>query len=310
MSVVGSGGGGVGRPVVGFVDLTRGGGVREKTVGEEVARRDKGGMRRPAVKRGMRRLGIGMLVLLGARACGIGGHAWVCGRHVAYVVADHGGDATEKLVAALPGAGGGDGFPGHLVKPADDFLGVEEDVVRLVRHVLGAEEKFCDEDCSGLSEVVSEAPPGGDFVEADGVGLGGNEFEHAASGLDAGCGGGTVKVFGFLRFVGDAVLDAAVAGAVHDDFRGVVEESEGHALAVELLVALTLGEVEDGGEAGAPALELFVEIADDGLNLGPRFEHSGGAVEHIHDVLVHRAEEGKLGKVEGEGWRDISESVN
>ena len=288
MSVVGSGGGGTGRPVVGGVGgeavglgMARGGGGRcgrVETVGEGVARRGEGTMRGPAVGLGMRRLGTGILALLGARACGIRGHAWVCGRHVVCIVADHGGNATEKLVAAHPGASGGDGFPGHLIEPADDFLGVEEDVVRLVRHVLRAQEEFNNEDCRGLSEVVSEAPPGSDFVEADGVGLGGDELKHSASGLDAGDSGSAVQVFRFLRFLRDAVLDAAEAGAVRDDFRGVVEESEGHAWAVELLVALALGEVEDGGEAGAPALEFSVEIADVGLNLGPGFEHSGGTV--------------------------------
>lgn len=157
--------------------------------------------------------------------------------------------------------------------------------------------------------MVGETPPGGDFVQPDGIRVRGNELEHAAGGLDAGGGGGTVEVFGFLRFVWDAVFDAAEAGPMHDDFCGVVKEAETHALPVELLVALALGEVEEGGEAGAPAFKFFVEGGHGGLDLRPGFQHGGGAVEHRHDVVGYGAEEGEFCKVEGEGWRDIFEEI-
>ena len=222
---------------------------------------------------------------------------------------DHGRDAAEELVAVFPCASGGDGFFGHLVEPADDFLGVGEDVLRFVRHVFGAEEKLHDEHRGGLGEVMGEAPPRRDFVQANRIGVGRDKFQHAAGGLDAGGGGGAAEFFGFLGLVGDAVFHAAQTGPVHDDFHRVVEEPKTHALAVELLITLSLSEVEERGQTGAPAFEFLVKVRDGGLDLGPGFQCSGRAVKIPHDVVCYGAEESEFGEVEGDVWWDVLEDI-
>ena len=175
-------------------------------------------------------------------------------RHVVGVAADERGDLAEELVALLPGALGGDAVAGHLVEPVDGLLRSGEDVFGFFGHVVGAEEDLEDEDGGRLRHVVREAPPRGDFVEADGVGLVGDEVEHAARAGDAEGGGGAVEVFGFVGLIGDAAVDSAEAGSVDDDLRAVVAEAKTHALADELLVTLLLREVEDGWKTRSPFL--------------------------------------------------------
>lgn len=144
LPVFGGGGGGVRGPGAVELWLASGGCVGGEAVGLGVARGRS--VRRPAIGLVFLRLGKWILLwpLLSGRAGGTEWHAWESSRHVICIVADHGRDAAEELVTVFPGAGGGDGFLGHLVEPADDFLGVGEDVLRLVRHVFRAEEEFHD----------------------------------------------------------------------------------------------------------------------------------------------------------------------
>ena len=174
--------------------------------------------------------------------------------HIVGVAADEGSDFAQELVALLPGTLGGDTIAGHLVEPVDGLFGVAKDVFGLLGHVVRAEEELEDEDGGGLRHVVREAPPGGDLKEADGIGLVGDEVEHAARGGHAEGGGRVVEVFGFVRLVGDPPVDSAEAWSVDDDFGAEVAEAKTHALTDKLLVALLLREVKDGRKSSPPFL--------------------------------------------------------
>ena len=279
------------------VGLRRGRGAAVVGLAGELARELVGAG--PAVRVGVLLLLVLLLVLRYELRVGEALGAGRVGGHVVGVAADEGGDAAEEVIALFPGALGGDAVAGHLVEPVDGLLGRGEDVLGLLGHVVRTHEEFEDEDRGRLGHVVRQAPPGCHLVQADRVGLVRDEIEHAARTGHTQGGGCAVEVLGLVRLVGDAPVDAAEAGAVDDDLRAVEAEAEAHALADELLVALLLGEVEDGGERRSPSLELVVERGDVELDLRPRFGHGDRSVELCEDVVCDGAQVGGESKVKG-----------